>query len=84
MIRWPEEKPGVGFVQHRSVVVRITGSHRKEVQRFERSDRMLLGVKHPHVLVHDATIPVDFQLITEESRKAQLSHQRLNELIERI
>src|SRR6185437_982402 len=84
MIRRPKEKPGVGFAQHRGVVVRITGGHRKEVQRFERSYPMLLWVLHPHVVVHNAATPVDFQLIAEESRKAQLSHKRLGELIERV
>src|SRR5687767_13085315 len=84
MIGRPKEKSRVGFVQHRGIVVRITGSHRKEVERFERSYRMLLWVLHSHVVVHNAATSVDFKLIAEESREAQLSHKWLCELIERV
>src|SRR6188508_2723437 len=84
MLGGAKEKSDVSFAQHGRVVVRITGSHRKEVQRFERRYCMLLWVLHSHEVVHDAATPVDLQLIAEERRKAKLSHKWQSELIEGV
>ena len=45
---------------------------------------MLLGILHPHVIIHDPTMQINVELITEECGVTQLSHERLSELIKSV
>ena len=46
-IRRTEEKPGMGFFQHRHVIVRITGGQHVKIQTLDRRNRMALLVALP-------------------------------------
>ena len=65
MIGRPEKESGVGFAEHRRVVISVAGGHGKEVQRLEGGDGMFFLIRHPHVVRHDAAASVDFKLVAE-------------------
>ena len=70
MIRRTEEESVVGFSQHGSIVVGISGGQDVKVERFERGHGVFLLILHPHVVIDDAAGLIDLQLVAQERRES--------------
>src|SRR5215467_5526662 len=75
MSRRTEEEAGMRHGEHGGVVVRVASGERVKIERFERGDGMFLLVLHSHMMRHDASLAVDFELITKERRIPKLAHE---------
>jgi hypothetical protein len=84
VLRRVEQDAGVGFGEHRRVVVGIAGGDDLEVEFLEALHRFLLLVRHAQMVVHHEAGRVGFQLVAEQHRHVQLRHQRHGELVEGV
>ena len=67
-----EQYSAVGFLQHRRVVVAVTGGVHAEADALERRDRLPLAVSNTKAVIGDALGLVGDQLVAEERWLAEL------------
>jgi Transposase DDE domain len=66
----------MGLSKHGGIVVGIAGGQDVKVEGFQRRHRMFFLVLHPHVVIDDAAVPIELQLVAQQGRESQLSDQR--------
>lgn len=84
IVRRTEEDSGIGFAEHRCIVVGVPGGDDVEVQLAKRANGASLAVVDAQTVVGDAPPGVDLERVAEQTRMAQLPHERSCELIEGI
>ncbi len=84
VVRWAEEDPAIGLAEHGGVVVGVSGGNDVEVQLAKRSNGASFAVVDPQPVIGDAAPGVDLERVAEQTRVAELPHERSCELIEGI
>ena len=84
VFRGMEQNPGMGLGQHGGVVVRVAGGHYAVVEALQGDHRLTLGVFLAQLIADNAIGFIGDQLVAQQGREAQLTHQRLGELVEGV
>jgi hypothetical protein len=83
-LRRAKEDAGVGFGEHRGVVVGVTRGDDPEVELFEALHRFPFLVLHPQPVAGDRAVGSDDEVVAKEGGPTELSHQGARQLLEGI